>query len=96
MSVTPANIREFHPEYSDLSDTFIQKFLTTAESMLDETAWRDSYDTGVEYLCCHLIAVNPHGISARLITDSGNSIYKETLDTLKRQVGSAYRMISGG
>ena len=94
MSVTLASLRALHPEFTDTPDDVVQGCIDSAETQLHEGVFGTQYDVAVDLLACHLIATSPFGSSAKLINDSGVSIYKPAFDRIARAVGRAYRVLS--
>lgn len=57
MSVTPASIKTFAPEFVALTDPVVQAAIDQAERRTSRTQWAGKADDGVTYLTCHLLAV---------------------------------------
>lgn len=58
MTVTPASIKAFAPEFSSFDDNAdVQPAIDQAERRTNRTQWAGKADDGVTYLVCHLLTI---------------------------------------
>lgn len=95
MAVTTASLKTNFPEFTDVPDAIVQAKIDDSTAQHNAETWADQLDIGIELYACHLLATTPHGGMARLINDTGQSIYQENWLRMSRAVGRAWRVISG-
>lgn len=96
MAVSAAQLAERHPELADAPSTLVEAKLAEALRRIDTAVWGDLADDGQAALAAHLIAMSPFGTNAQLRAGAGanqTSIYFSTYEDLRRQVGTAHRVV---
>jgi len=68
------------PEFSEMTEAYIDVKLAEAEAMLDELAFGESagnalYNVAVGYKAAHLLALSPYGKQLQLTSGDGESVY---------------------
>ena len=73
------------PEFSEITEAYIDVKLAEAEAMLDELAFGEAagnalYNVAVGYKTAHLLALSPYGQQLQLTSDDGSSVYSVSFD----------------
>jgi hypothetical protein len=81
---TASEFKTDFPEFSELTDAYVNVKLGEAEAMLDEDAFgeadNDLYNVAVGYKAAHLLALSPFGKQLQLTNDDGQSVYSKLFD----------------
>ena len=95
MAITATSLKALHPEFSSASasDAFIELKIASAKLRLSASVWGDLYDTAVDLMACHLLAMDPDGRPMRLDPEMragkaglGVTAYGQDLENLKHGV----------
>ncbi len=89
MTVTVDQIVSEFPEFANTDSALIGHKLGDAERLVD-LGFGLQRDDAVKYLCCHLIALAPHGEQARLVESQepggATTTYERQYLLIKRSV----------
>ena len=92
MAVTAASLKADHEEFDSLADAVVTRYIAQAERRHDATVWGTLLDDGVMLYACDQMARSPYCSKLRLVSD-GRTLYQDTWESLRRQVGAAYRVL---
>lgn len=96
MTVTVDQIKAEFPEFAHTDSALIGFRLADAERLVG-SAFGIHTDDAVKWLCCHLIALAPHGEPARLVESQepggASTTYERHYLTLKRSLVQAQMVV---
>lgn len=97
MTVTVDQIKAEFPEFANTDSALIGFRLADAERLVDRGAFGIHTDDAVKWLCCHLIALAPHGEPARLVESQepggATTTYERHYLALKRSLVQAQMVV---
>lgn len=92
MAVTSTSLVVRFPSMSTASTTLIDACLAAARLRVPNRIWGDLEDEGVLHLAAHLITLDPAGVKARKVNQTGMSVYLAEYNRLVGIVGSGFRV----
>ena len=98
MAVTLTTFRARYPEFDPSTpdaalDALIQACINDAEEMVDRSLYGTKADMAVKAYAAHLVATNPLGEYARLVSDDGRTTYLTHYESARKTVGAGCRVI---
>lgn len=84
MAWTPTTFKARWPEFAPTSDAKVQAELDQAARNVDPAYFGEKTDDAVGLLAAHLLAISPHGASARLESDKAQSTYGTQYEEMAR------------
>lgn len=95
MAVTSTSFKDHFPEFNDATDDLVNLHLADAVLRVPASIWGTLTDHGVKYLAAHTLALSPWGRHARLVNDSGGTVYGTHLEALKKTLPSGGMWVPG-
>lgn len=87
MSWTAATFKARWSEFAPTDDAVVQAALDEATRQINAAAFGARADDAIGLLAAHKLAVSPQGMSARLESDQGRTVYLAEYERLMRSAG---------
>ena len=89
--MTLDDFRALHREFRSVADALVQAKLDAAALSIAPDVYGAKTDRGIELKAADLLARTPFGLSQRLVSDKGETVYSRELGELQGEV--AVKMI---
>jgi hypothetical protein len=105
MAIDLLTFRSLYPEFASAPDPLVQAKLVEAEQMVPDAVWGAGTPSGglggggsltqqATFLyCAQFLAKSPFARSMNLVSKTGETIYDERIQNLKRVVTSGFRVL---